>query len=711
MSWRRTPAIGPRESLITYVTDRPGHDLRYAIDAAKIERELGWRPAETFETGLRKTVRMVSRPIAAGGNGCAPASTAANGSASWPEPAGLYRNKNALNREGSVEGVAYVLEVEPTALPEVKIVTTKKFSDQRGYFLRGLQPRRFRRGPEFDLEFVQDNLSLSLKTGTVRGLHFQTPPFAQDKLVRVVRGRILDVAVDIGGTLADLRPAVRGGAVGRRLAAAFGPGRLSRTASSRSSPTPKCTTRSPHPIRPSTIVASPGTIPHWHRVAGRSGASGAVRQGPDASASCRTAGLISRMSGRPVRILVTGTEGQVARSMLERAADRGVNVVAVGRPDARPLGAFGNRAHAAANRRRRDRQCRRLYRRRSGRERTGTRQARQRGGRRQPSPRAALALGMPRRPDLDRLCLRRQRHDAPIARTTPTGPLGVYGASKLAGRAGGRRGNCQPRRSCAPPGSTAPSARTSSGRCCASRGTATRSRVVADQHGSPTSALDIADGDHCRLPQPARTDRAMRILARRFPYDAARARRAGPSSPRRSSPTRRDSAAPRRAVKPIATARLSDAGAPAGEFAARLRQARRASTASLCRIGEASLQPCVERLVGDEHDLEDQVDEGHHSRRRPRHAAASDDLCDVEAAAADLRQADDLLSADHADAGGHSRDPDHLDAGRPAAVQAAARQRASDGASVCPMPSSRGRRAGAGLSSSAPISSPADRRP
>ncbi|HEX2136848.1 MAG TPA: dTDP-glucose 4,6-dehydratase [Microvirga sp.] len=49
-------AIGPRETLITYVTDRPGHDLRYAIDARKIERELGWRPAETFESGLRKTV-------------------------------------------------------------------------------------------------------------------------------------------------------------------------------------------------------------------------------------------------------------------------------------------------------------------------------------------------------------------------------------------------------------------------------------------------------------------------------------------------------------------------------------------------------------------------------------------------------------------------------------------------------------------------------
>jgi dTDP-glucose 4,6-dehydratase len=50
-------AIGARERLITFVQDRPGHDMRYAIDASKVERELGWRPAETFESGLRKTVR------------------------------------------------------------------------------------------------------------------------------------------------------------------------------------------------------------------------------------------------------------------------------------------------------------------------------------------------------------------------------------------------------------------------------------------------------------------------------------------------------------------------------------------------------------------------------------------------------------------------------------------------------------------------------
>jgi dTDP-glucose 4,6-dehydratase len=47
---------GPYLRLITHVTDRPGHDRRYAIDARKIESELGWRPAETFETGIRKTV-------------------------------------------------------------------------------------------------------------------------------------------------------------------------------------------------------------------------------------------------------------------------------------------------------------------------------------------------------------------------------------------------------------------------------------------------------------------------------------------------------------------------------------------------------------------------------------------------------------------------------------------------------------------------------
>ena len=53
----RPRAAGPHRDLIAFVVDRPGHDLRYAIDCTKIERELGWKPSETFETGLAKTVR------------------------------------------------------------------------------------------------------------------------------------------------------------------------------------------------------------------------------------------------------------------------------------------------------------------------------------------------------------------------------------------------------------------------------------------------------------------------------------------------------------------------------------------------------------------------------------------------------------------------------------------------------------------------------
>lgn len=57
MHERGYPVNTKHSTLITYVQDRPGHDLRYAIDASKIERELGWKPEETFETGLRKTVQ------------------------------------------------------------------------------------------------------------------------------------------------------------------------------------------------------------------------------------------------------------------------------------------------------------------------------------------------------------------------------------------------------------------------------------------------------------------------------------------------------------------------------------------------------------------------------------------------------------------------------------------------------------------------------
>jgi dTDP-4-dehydrorhamnose 3,5-epimerase len=89
-----------------------------------------------------------------------------------------------------------VIDVEPTALPDVKIIRTKIFADPRGYFVETYNRKAFAAAGIAD-EFVQDNLSLSTEVGTIRGLHFQSAPFAQAKIVRVGRGRILDVAVDL----------------------------------------------------------------------------------------------------------------------------------------------------------------------------------------------------------------------------------------------------------------------------------------------------------------------------------------------------------------------------------------------------------------------------------------------------------------------------------------------------------------------------------
>jgi dTDP-4-dehydrorhamnose 3,5-epimerase len=78
----------------------------------------------------------------------------------------------------------------------VILVSTKRFSDDRGWFSETYNASAFaRRG--VDVTFVQDNQSLSRPAGTIRGLHFQTPPHGQGKLVRCVRGAILDVAVDV----------------------------------------------------------------------------------------------------------------------------------------------------------------------------------------------------------------------------------------------------------------------------------------------------------------------------------------------------------------------------------------------------------------------------------------------------------------------------------------------------------------------------------
>lgn len=78
----------------------------------------------------------------------------------------------------------------------VLILEPKVFGDSRGYFMESFSQRDFAAATGLEVEFVQDNQSLSHK-GVLRGLHFQHAPHAQAKLVRVVRGKVLDVAVDL----------------------------------------------------------------------------------------------------------------------------------------------------------------------------------------------------------------------------------------------------------------------------------------------------------------------------------------------------------------------------------------------------------------------------------------------------------------------------------------------------------------------------------
>ena len=87
------------------------------------------------------------------------------------------------------------MRVDVLAIPEIKLVTPSRFGDSRGYFCEVYNQSRFDAhgiGP-----FIQDNQSLSVATGTIRGLHCQLAPHAQGKLVRCIKGAIWDVAIDI----------------------------------------------------------------------------------------------------------------------------------------------------------------------------------------------------------------------------------------------------------------------------------------------------------------------------------------------------------------------------------------------------------------------------------------------------------------------------------------------------------------------------------
>ena len=89
------------------------------------------------------------------------------------------------------------MEFVDTKIEGVFIVKPRRFQDERGYFSETFKAPLFVEKTGVDTPFIQDNFSYSARRGTVRGLHYQAPPFAQGKLVRCGRGEIMDVAVDV----------------------------------------------------------------------------------------------------------------------------------------------------------------------------------------------------------------------------------------------------------------------------------------------------------------------------------------------------------------------------------------------------------------------------------------------------------------------------------------------------------------------------------
>ena len=86
--------------------------------------------------------------------------------------------------------------ITPLSLPELLLITPKRHGDARGWFSETWSRRAFE-AAGLDVDFVQDNQAFSARKGTIRGLHFQAAPHAQAKLVRVLKGAIFDVAVDV----------------------------------------------------------------------------------------------------------------------------------------------------------------------------------------------------------------------------------------------------------------------------------------------------------------------------------------------------------------------------------------------------------------------------------------------------------------------------------------------------------------------------------
>lgn len=88
------------------------------------------------------------------------------------------------------------MKIANTRLPDVKLIEPTVFEDERGFFFESFNQQRFEEAIGFSVNFVQENHSKSSK-GVLRGLHYQLPPKAQGKLLRVIQGEIFDVAVDV----------------------------------------------------------------------------------------------------------------------------------------------------------------------------------------------------------------------------------------------------------------------------------------------------------------------------------------------------------------------------------------------------------------------------------------------------------------------------------------------------------------------------------
>ena len=89
-----------------------------------------------------------------------------------------------------------IMKIESLIIPDVKVITPKIFEDERGFFYESFNQKHFEDRIGRKISFVQDNHSFS-KKNVIRGLHFQNKPFSQGKLVRVVSGEVLDIAVDL----------------------------------------------------------------------------------------------------------------------------------------------------------------------------------------------------------------------------------------------------------------------------------------------------------------------------------------------------------------------------------------------------------------------------------------------------------------------------------------------------------------------------------